>query len=64
MRYYKIYFTDEQNRQRVKLLESKKNLSEIQKEFSQAEELFQDEYRIFKNYQSMRKKKIRKDIKC
>jgi len=48
MRYYKIYFQDEQNRQRVKLLETEKSLSEIQKEFGEAEELFESEYRIFK----------------
>jgi len=48
MRYYKIYFTDEQNRQRVKLLETEKTLNEIKQKFGEAEELFEDEYRIFK----------------
>jgi len=47
MKYYKIHYIEEQ-KMRLKLLETKKTLDEVEKVFGKAYELFEPEYEILK----------------
>lgn len=43
MKHYKIYTTDEQQRQIIKLLETEKSYDEVLQEYGKCEELLDDE---------------------